>query len=182
MVRFIMRNLLLMLLTCVLMLNSKVVLAFGDNNPTLLRDLKINSQKYIEYGGQSVGMVFYLDKTSVVIESNNESETVLAVKKVTYSSNGMLGDKFKDAAWYGNDNKPVRYAYNHKTHNIFEERYNYEKKQVEWIYLDSGMIGTYEGYKKGWEASISAAEITYYIAFHKWFYGNRISKRPLYNL
>lgn len=171
---------LIVLMMCVFMSNNEIASAMGTNNPTLLKDLKVNSQKYIEYGGQSVGMVFYLDRTSVVIESNNESETVLAVKTVIYSNNGMLGNKFKDAAWYGD--KPRRFAYNHKTKNIFEERYNYDKKQIEWVYLDPEMIGTYEGYKKGWEASISAAEITYYIAFHKWFYGYRVSKRPLDNL
>lgn len=176
-----MQKVLLLLLMCIVLLTSAISSAMGSNNPELLRDMKVNEHKYVAYGGQSVGMVFYLDKTSVVIESDNEAETVLRVKNITYYSNGMLGNHFKDAAWYRNEGG-ARFAYNHQMHNVFEERYNNDKKQKEWVYLDPSIIGTITGYKSGWESSISAAEITYYIAFHKWFYGKRLSKGSLNNL
>lgn len=133
-------------------------------DPALLNRMHSNPNNYIYGVGLGMGVVYYIEKSSIKIEWSNQNETVLNANIVFYV---YYPDKNKnvveDVAYL--HNRPLRLAFNHVTHNVFQEEIDKNGNTI-WRYIDSSNLD----YKRGDSHDMCVAETIYYYAMNKPFF------------
>lgn len=145
--------------------------AFGENDPVALKDLNNNPSSYIVCGGASIGIVFYVYKNSIEVQKYYPPNYEITLKMLHYSSNGMKGESFRERAYYIDK----KYKYDYDERKIYIENRN-ENGSLYWQFIDPKIIGTFEGYKQGWDKDMAAGEIAFYITYGRSFFDIPISK------
>ena len=144
---------------------------YGENNPAVLEDLHTNPSNYIICGGASTGITYYIYKNSIHVDQYAPPNYIISLKICFYANNGMRGENLHEVARYIN----MRYKYNYSERKIYVERFDKQKNSY-WDYIDPKIINTFEGYKKGWDTDMAAAEIAFYLSYNMSFYDKPVSK------
>ncbi len=145
--------------------------AFGESDPIALQDLNNNPSNYVVCGGASIGVVFYVYKNSIDVQNYSPPNYQIAFKMLNYSSNGMKGEYFRERAYY----MDKKYKYDYNERKIYIERQD-ENGNLYWQFIDPKIIGTFEGYKQGWDKDMAAGEIAFYIIYGRSFFDSPVSK------
>ena len=153
----------------ILMVSSSVE-AFGENDPVALQDLHNNSSNYIVCGGASIGIVYYVYKNSIGVQIYSPPNYQIALKMLKYSSNGMKGELFRERAYY----MEKKYKYDYTERKIYIELKS-EDGNSYWHLIDPKIIGTFSGYKEGWDKDMAAAEIAFYNIYGISFFDTPLS-------
>lgn len=145
------------------------VFAFGkiDTSDNVLAEMRSNPKNFIRYGGQSIGLTFFLAKNSVNVVKYNPPQYIIAVRKITHhtgaNSESIEGDEI------------VRYSYDYNSRKMYVEFVNRNNGNREWVYIDPKIIGTFEGYKQSWDSYMSAGEIAFYLAYNMSFFNEPVT-------
>lgn len=130
---------------------------------SMFDDLR-NNPNYIYYGGVSIGVSFFMDKTSINVHQYKPPIYIIAFTNLTCKS-GAPHEGFPENVTYGTK----RYKYNYDTRQMYYE----EKKatgETSWEYIDPHKA------TKGYEyAQLSGGEIAFYLAYNMSFYDEPIS-------
>lgn len=133
-------------------------------DPVLLNRMHSNPNDYIRAFGLGMGIVFYIEKSSINIEWSNQNETVVNANRVFYVYYPNENKKIVEDVGYFH-NRPLRLAFNHVTHNVFKEEVD-RSGNTTWKYIDSSNLD----YKRGDGNDMCIAETIYYYAMKKPFY------------
>lgn len=138
----------------------------GVNNPTLLKEMYKNPGNYIRFGGQSVGVTLYIERSSVQVIEYNPPCYIISFNEVYYASNGMVKPYFEEMARYSGN---IRFLYDYENRKMYiESRDDLGNKK--WEYLNPVGIDTVEAYKSGRLANLTAGEIVFYLCYRISFY------------
>lgn len=158
------------IIVAIILMMSSSVEAFGENDPIALQDLHNNPSNYIVCGGASIGIVFYVYKNSIDVQNYSPPTYQIALKMLYYSSNGMKGELFRERAYY----MEKKYKYDYTERKIYIELKS-ENGNSYWHLIDPKIIGTFSGYKEGWDKEMAAAEIAFYNIYGISFFDTPLS-------
>lgn len=123
-----------------------------------------NNPNYIHYGGVSIGVAFYMDKTSINVHKYEPPIYIIAFTNLTYKS-GAPHEGFPENVTYSTK----RYKYNYDTRQMYCETKK-ANGEIYWEYIDPNKA------TKGYDyALLSGGEIAFYLAYNMSFYDEPIS-------
>lgn len=135
-----------------------------ENDPTLLADMRTNSQNYIGIGGAGTGLSIWLCKKSFDIQQYAPPKYIIAVQWADYSvqSSGT-------SAYLG---MKRRYLYNYDERKIYVEETD-EKGNTGWKYLDPKKAN---GPSVSLDSKdIASAEYAFYFSYNMSFFKEPVS-------
>ena len=148
----------------VIILASSTSFAFGriENSNAILAEMRSNSNNFIRYGGQSIGISFFLAKNSISVVKYQPPQYIISIRNITHytgaNSEVIEGDDI------------IRYSYDYNNRKMYIELQDRETSNINWVYIDPKIIGTHAGYKQNWDSYMAAGEIAFYLAYNMSFF------------
>ena len=144
-------------LTMLMFTTSVFALPRLANSDEILADMYANPGKYIRYGGASIGLSFFVDKTSVNVHKYNPPEYIIAAKVLTHYNNGQGKEVIEHETTY-------RYLYDYKNRKMYMEHQN-KNGFTEWKLVDHAASKTY--HDDNW---VALGEVMFYLSYNMSFY------------
>ena len=164
-----MKKFFMSLLTIFLLALSTVSAAEDEeiDSETLLNDMRNNPKNYIYIGNFSnVGDAIYLVKSSVDVQEYNPPKYIIAVKLVHFGAGGFVRMRPKDTAnLFGS----LQFLYDYESKKINNKRTD----ETTWKYIDEKKA--INRGSKDLIRTLAEAELAFYFAYDKYFYGEPIS-------
>jgi len=140
------------------------------NSDAILADMYANPDKYIRYGGASIGLSFLIDKTSINVHKYNPPEYIISVREITHYNSGR-NDKYEQIEYDGY----IRYRYDYAKKRMYKEVKD-NNGILKWELVDPSASKSY--HDDNW---VSLGEIMFYLAYNMSFYDKPIIAKEFIN-
>ena len=168
-----MKKFFMSLLTIFLLALSTVSAAEEIDSETLLNDMRNNPKNYIYVGHISnVGDFIYVIKSSVDVKEYNPPKYIIEIKCAQFWAKGGRPSRTKDSAnllWKGT---PFRFMYDYDSKKIYISRTDKDDKVIWQQFEKKDANGGLISFNS---MAFAAAELAFYFAYDKYFYGEPIS-------
>lgn len=164
-----MKKFFIILLTIFVLALSTAFAAENVDSETLLNDMRNNPKNYIYIGHISnVGDFIYVIKSSVDVQEYNPPKYIIEIKCVHFSDKRFVKLRNGD---YARLHGSLKFVYDYNSKEIYVETKDKDNK-INWIQLEKKDAngGVFSNSRK-----FAAAELAFYFAYNKYFYGEPIS-------
>ena len=156
------------LLAFIVLATSSTVFALphGENNPAIFKDMKSNPSNYILTGAVGMGLIYYMDKSSIKVDKYAPPEYIIAFRLVTH--------KTPENYTCDADDRLTRYRYDYKSRRMYREIISRENGESRWEYIDPS-VASNPNVKSATLKLIAEGELAFYLAYNMSFYDKPVT-------